>query len=141
MKRFRHFIEKCIVWPVEFGKRVTGLDTYVFEMGFVFVVLAIVALISHKGYVEWIGVFAVFFTFGHMSVAETLREQEEARAHKGDPVTVECYGKLETYYFLKEGCWFVYFLLLGAWSALAGCVLFLFYGPWRKLWRKYHPLP
>jgi hypothetical protein len=36
--------------------------------------------------------------------------------------------------------WFVYFILLGAWSALAGVIVFLLYTPWRNYYRKYHPI-
>lgn len=132
--------EQALVRLVEIVKARTGKKTYVIELVVVFLILALVALASGKGIIEWIGVFAVFFTFAHMSVADRLREREEARANKGEEVMVECFYKLDRYYLLKEVCWFAYFLLLGAWSALAGVIVFLLYGPWRRLWRKHHPL-
>lgn len=140
MKSAAYSAGKMLVFPAESFKRVTGLRTYWFEYVVALAVLVPVAALSGKGLVEWVGVAAVFFGFAHMSVAERLQEQEALRARQGEAVRVECYPKLSRYYFLKEISWFLYFLALGAWSALAGVVLFLLYGPWRRLWRTYHPL-
>jgi hypothetical protein len=140
MESLKHSAGKILVLPAECFKRGTGLQTYWFEYAVTLTVLVSVAALSGKGIVEWIGVAAVFFGFAHMSVADRLREREERRARDGEVVHVLCYPKLGRYYVLKEICWFAYFLLLGAWSALAGVVLFLLYGPWRTLWRTYHPL-
>lgn len=134
------FFERIPVRFNEWLKKVFKLRTYKIELITVFAVLAITAIVSGKGVVEWIGVAAVFFSFAHMSVADRLREREEARKDKGEPVMVECFYKLDRYFMLKEICWFAYFLLLGAWSALAGVFLFLLYPLWRRVWRKYHPL-
>ena len=80
--------------------------------------------------VEWLGGLAVFFTFMHASVSFRLSEAEERRT----VAQVECFRKAQYYFLLKETCWFTYFLLIGAWSALVGVVVFLVY----PLWRKYH---
>jgi len=125
---------------IEKMKKFFKCQTYHIEIAFVFILLSLIAIISKKGVVEWLGVFAVLLTFGHLSVADRLREQEERREKNKEPVSVSCYKKLDHYYFSKEALWFVYFSLLGAWSAVAGIVIFLIYKPWRKLWRKYHSL-
>lgn len=125
---------------VEWMKVKFKIQTYIIEYIVVSVVLITTAIISEKGLVEWIGVAAVFLTFGHASIAERLREREELRHLKRSPVEVHCYWKLSYYFYAKETLWFVYFILLGAWSALAGVVLFLLYTPWRKYYRKWHPI-
>jgi hypothetical protein len=125
---------------VEWIKRTFKVQTYVIEYVFVGIILIAVAIIAKKGIIEWIGVVAVFLTFGHASIAERLREREELRHLKRSPVEVHCYWKLPYYFYAKETLWFVYFILLGAWSALAGVMLFLAYTPWRNYYRKWHPV-
>jgi hypothetical protein len=117
-----------------------GLRTYHFELGFALVFLSSVAALSGKGAVEWIGVFAVFFTFAHATVADRLAEIQAKEFRETKQATIECYYKLERYFYLKEALWFVYFLLLGAWSAIAGVFLFLLYPVWRKWVRASYPL-
>jgi hypothetical protein len=117
---------------------VAHLKTYQLEQIFVGLVLIIAALITRRGLIEWVGVVAVFLNFGHVSVADRLREAEELRQQRKDPVSVECYKKLDHYYFSKEIFWLLYFVLLGAWSALVGVGLFLLYTPWRRMYRTYH---
>ena len=117
---------------------VAHLKTYQREQVFVGLVLIIAALITQRGLIEWVGVVAVFLNFGHVSVADRLREAEELRQQRKDPVSVECYKKLDHYYFSKEIFWLLYFVLLGAWSALVGVGLFLLYTPWRRMYRRYH---
>lgn len=117
---------------------VAHLKTYQLEQVFVGLVLIIAALITQRGLIEWVGVVAVFLNFGHVSVADRLREAEELRQQHKDLVSVECYKKLDHYYFSKEIFWLLYFVLLGAWSALVGVGLFLLYTPWRRMYRTYH---
>ena len=125
------------VYIVENLKRIFKCKTYHIENAFVFIMLVLVALISHGGYVEYIGVAAVFFTFNHAGIAERLREVEDARQkHNDNKYKVECYRKLEKYFYAKEAMWLLYFVILGAWSALVGVGIFLIYQPWRSLWRK-----
>ncbi len=114
--------------------------TWVYEFLVVLVVLVLVALITKKGLIEWLGVFAVLVTFGHTQIADRLREREAFRYKIDKIVEVECYWKLNWYFYIKETLWFVYFVLLGAYSALAGVFIFLLYPIWRKWWRKKHPL-
>lgn len=73
---------------------------------------------------------AVFLTFCHMSVGSRLEEAQD----RTDQKTVECYRKLTYYLVAKESLWLVAFLLLQAWTAIAGIPLFLFYPAWRRLY-------
>lgn len=114
--------------------------TWMVEFVVVLVVLCAIALITQKGYIEWVGVFAVIVTFGHTQIADRLREREQKRYHKENKGDVECYWKLDYYFYTKEILWFVYFIVLGAWSAIAGVVLFLLYPLWRRFYRKKYPL-
>lgn len=114
--------------------------TYQVEGGIVLVALITVALITNKGPVEYFGVAAVFFTFMHATIAEYMREAEARREAETSEVITACHKKLPYYFYAKELCWFCYFFLLGANSALVGVVVFLLYQPWRRLWRKYHPI-
>lgn len=133
-----------LVRIVETLKRRFGLKTWHVESAFVFLCLATVAAgriaITGHGWVEWIGVLAVWGTFQHASVANRLEEKEARRAAQTGTPEVECYEKLARYFYLKEIAWFVYFVLIGAYSALVGVFVFLAYGHWRKAWRKYHPV-
>lgn len=114
--------------------------TYQWEAIMVSIILIITGLLSDKGWVEWIGVLAVFFTFMHASVAERLAESEGHRKTMGEDIYVDCYYKLPKYFYLKEICFFFYFSLMGAWSAVAGVFIFLAYPIWRKAWRKRFPI-
>lgn len=104
------------------------------------IILVSVAVIAHKGIIEWVGVFAVLLTFGHAQIADRLREREAHRYNIDQNSKVECYWKLNYYFYAKEILWFIYFLYLGAWSALVGVVLFLLYPLWRNWWRTRYPL-
>jgi len=106
--------------------------TWHVEAVFVAAALSLVAYLSGKGPIEWIGTAAVFTTWLHASVADRLAEGPAAERSG-----VECAWKLVPYYYTKEILWCVYFTWLGAWSALAGCALFIGYGLWRKAWRRY----
>lgn len=109
----------------------TGWRTWQLEACFVALVLSAVALVSRKGAIEWLGVAAVLITWMHASVADRLAAQ---------PHAVECHAWARRYWIAKECLWFVYFAWLGAWSALAGVVLFLAYTQWREAWRARHAI-
>ncbi len=117
-------------------KKIFHVKTYIIEYVFVGIILSTIALISGKGIVEWVGVLAVLINFGHTQIADRLKEKEEKRFHNNEVVSVDCYWKLNYYFYAKELCWFLYFFLIGAWSALAGVFIFLLYPLWRKTWRK-----
>lgn len=121
-------------------KDLLHLRTYHIELGFALVCLSLIAILSGKGWVEWIGVAAVYFTFAHTTVADRLAEAQAKEIKEKNKATVECFHKLEKYFYAKEICWCVYFFILGAWSALAGVFLFMVYPFWRKWWRRHKPL-
>lgn len=129
-----------IIRLMEYIKTRFNIQTYILEYVFVAIILIAVALFSGKGGIEWVGVLAVFLTFGHASIAERLREREELKHIQKDSIEVHCYYKLPYYFYAKEACWLIYFVWLGAYSALAGVGLFLIYTPWRKYYRKWHPI-
>lgn len=132
--------QPLIVRGIENAKKRFGLRTYHFELTFTLLFLTCVAVLSNKGLVEWIGVLAVYFTFAHATVGDRLAEVQAKEHKEQGKATIECYHKLSTYFYLKEICWFGYFVILGAWSAIAGVFLFLLYPLWRKWWRKYQPV-
>lgn len=82
---------------------------------------------------------AVMGAFAHMSVGARLEEAQD----RTDQKTVACYRKLTYYLVAKELLWLVAFLLLQAWTAIAGIPLFLFYPAWRRLYLRLQaqPLP
>jgi hypothetical protein len=125
---------------IEWIKKRFKIQTFIIEYLFIGAILTAVAIISEKGWVEWIGVVAVFLTFGHASIAERLREREALRHLARTPLEVACYWKLPYYFYAKEILWLAYFIFIGAWSAIAGVIVFLIYGPWRSYYRKWHPV-
>ncbi len=115
----------------------THLDTWQIEALAVAGVLITTALLSHKGLIEFLGVGAVFFSWMHASVANSLQEAQQAKVRQNIPVEVECHRWLSRYFYIKEIFWCAYFFWLGAWSALAGVFIFLFYQFWKKIWWEY----
>lgn len=90
-------------------------------------------------YAELIGALAVVLTFAHVQVADRLAERAAADEWVGVQ-TVECHRWARRYLLGKEICWLLYFVALGAWSALVGVGVFLFYPFWRSYYRKWRPL-
>lgn len=131
---------KNIVFVFTYVKNILGVQTYILESIFVLLILILTALLAGKDWLEWIAVLAVFFTFSHASVANRMEEKEELKAKKGQKIDVSCYKMSSRYFFLKESLWFLYFFLAGSYSALAGVIVFLFYGWWRKTYRTYNKL-
>jgi hypothetical protein len=139
MERF----ELTLVRGVESLKRIFHCHTWQVEQMFVFLVLASVAItrlvVTGHGWVEWLGVFAVSFTAQHASVAKDMEYRERRRVEKGGKAEVHCYAWLQRYFYLKESFWLAYFLIVEAYSALAGVAIFLFLGWWWKVWQKHRP--
>jgi hypothetical protein len=114
-----------------------------------FVILAAVPFIAGAPWTEWLGVFAVWFSFHHATVADRLSEAERfrelERPNKLDIAPpgwldhldhrVHCWRKERHYFILKEVFWLAYFVALEAWSALVGVILFLGYRGWRSYYR------
>ena len=109
--------------------------TWQIEAGFVFICLLTVLIFTHKNWHEYLGSLAVMATFLHGQVADRLAYSQSLKKQSDVP----CYKWLWRYYLTKEIAWVAYFVLLEAWSALFGAVLFLVYPLWRKLYHSYHP--
>ncbi len=139
MKKEIPILIKIFLALKNFCRKFFFCKTWHLEQTFVAIILSTVALITKKGAVEWMGVGAVYLTFGHIVIAERLREAEASRAERQEKILVECYKKLDWYYYGKETFWLFYFILLLAYSALVGIFVFLLYRPWRKYYRKYVP--
>lgn len=118
-------------------KSKTNLHVWQIEATIVAFVLLSAAYISNKGMIELLGVGAVFFSWMHASVANSLQDAQLARLERLEEVEVSCYQWLARYFYIKEILWCLYFFYLGAWSALAGVFIFLLYQSWRKVWWKY----
>ncbi len=105
----------------------------------VFIILATVTIFTGNNLVEWLGVFAVLFTFGHASVSNSLAEEQHRKFQMTGQVEVECYRWSTRYYVLKESFWLFYFILHQSYAALVGVIVFLLYPLWRKWYRKHYP--
>lgn len=133
-------------------------------------VVAALTASAENHYSEWIGAVAVLLTFAHVQVADRLAETESTRemlrrdalcksqlyehAHEklrpplhvvkaADErywLHVDCHHWARRYLVSKEICWLIYFVMLGAWSALVGVGVFLLYPVWRHYYRKRYPL-
>ena len=101
----------------------------------VFTILATVTIATGNKPLEWVGVFAVLFTFGHAAISNRMAERQ-ARMVTPD---VQCYKWSDRYFIFKEGLWFIYFLFSQSYAALVGVIIFLIYHFWRKLYRKWKP--
>ncbi|HEX2858639.1 MAG TPA: hypothetical protein VHP58_00315 [Alphaproteobacteria bacterium] len=109
------------------------LHMYQLEQAVVFTTLALVAVLHGNTLAEWVGVFAVYFGFNHMSIADML----ERAQHKRTVKEVKCYKKLTYYMWAKEACWLAYFVLLNAYTGLVGVVIFALYPLWRAYYKKH----
>ncbi len=118
-------------------QKLTGMHTWQVESIIVAFVLLTTAYISNKGWIEYLGVCAVFFSWMHASVANSLEEAQRRKYPDATQAEVSCYPKLIKYFYIKELFWCAYFFLLGAWSALAGVFIFLTYQYWRKVWFRF----
>lgn len=100
-------------------------------------ILIAVNLITHHLFsLDALAALAVLLSFGATSISDRLTEQEALRAQP----QVECYRKFILYFLGKEICWFLYFFLTHAYSALVGVCIFLLYPLWRKFYRKRFPI-
>jgi hypothetical protein len=132
-------MEKKIVNAFLGLKETLKVQAWVIESAFVLTILLATAIVSGKGWIEYLAVLAVYFTFKHASVSERLREANEANAKKATAETTSCAHKLQQFFILKEILWVAFFVLSGAWSALAGCGIFFLYAWWRAAYRRHHP--
>lgn len=112
------------------------IRTWNLELAAVATILVIVAIATAGGWIELLGATAVSLSFAHAQVADRLAERDAAREHP----SVTCHRWATRYLVSKETVWCVYFVAHRSWSALAGVALFLAYSPWRRWWRRRHPL-
>jgi hypothetical protein len=105
--------------------------TWQIEAAVVGVSLLMVVVFSGGKSVEYLGAVAVFFTFMHAQVGMYMAD---AQREMPTPA-VQCWRWAQRYFFIKEVLWLGYFVLLHAWSALAGVALFLLYPAWRKYYK------
>lgn len=133
MKPAVHFFEAI--------RKQTGLKAHHVETIFAAAILSLTALISGKGWIEWIGVVGVTMTFEYQVLSTYLREHAEAKKRKGrSDGNANLVREIQVLYYLKELVWIAYFMFLGAYSALVGTILFICYGIWRRQYRKYFPI-
>ena len=114
----------------------TIIKTWQIEACIVFSILVLVNIFTGHEPKEWLGTFAVLFTFLHAQIAERLSEKEAAKLSP----EVNCYHYATRYFLTKEVLWFFYFLLSGTYSALVGVCIFLVYPFWRKWYRGKKPM-
>lgn len=113
------------------------LRTWHIENAVVIAVLLAVWLATGRKPVELLGSVAVFAGFCCSSISDRMVEREARRSRP----SVECFRLFWWFFVVKEIAWAAYFTIQGAWSALVGCGVFAAYPVWRKLWRRWHPLP
>lgn len=112
------------------------LRTWHVESAVVLAALSLTALVAGGAPLQWLGVLAVWLSFGHAQIADRMAEREAAR-----PVpSVHCYRKATAFYVGKELAWVTLFLASHAYAAVVGSILFLAYPAWRRLWRRLHPI-
>lgn len=118
-----------------------GPKAHYVETAIVFFIIAVTALISGKGWVEWVGVLGVTFTFEYQVLSTYLREHAEAKKKRGlHGKSDGFYKEIQILYYAKELIWVLYFIVLGAYSAIVGTIVFILYGAWRRMYRQEFPL-
>lgn len=79
--------------------------------------------------VNWLAAAAVLGSFLQANVGFRMAEAQEA----SPAPSVHCHAWSSRYWVAKELLWFLVFLLSGAYSAIAGNVLFLLWPAWRRI--------
>lgn len=128
---------KLVAFVEQIEKLSPKLHVFHIEDVFVAAILIINVLILNGNYIEWIGALAVFIGFKHTVVAFRLEDVVEKRETHGD-TAFNSHGYQTQYFYGKEILWFIYFILLGAWSGLVGVVIYLLYPLWHGVRVKYH---
>lgn len=109
------------------------VNRYTWQIEASAVASVLLAVLAVKGFswTELAGSAAVFVTFMHAQVADRLADSQADM----EMPSVECWRWARRYFVGKEALWFVYFLAMKAWAALAGVLIFLLYPYWRKVYR------
>lgn len=111
------------------------MRTWQIELAVVASILLAVFVLAGKSSVELIGSLAVLFTFATAQVATRFSEAVAEYEVKHGVTIVTCHAWYNRYFLAKEFLWLLYFVLLGAWSALVGVFVFLVYPAWRTWYR------
>lgn len=107
------------------------LKTWHFEYAFVIIILSSITYLFANNINNWIATLAVCITFGYSQISDRLIERQQALTRPD----VECYWKLNYYFWAKEIIWVILFIKLESYAALGGCLLFGLYPFWRKFYR------
>lgn len=107
------------------------MKTWPVELAVVTMMVVLTAHLSGKGWIEYVGALAVVLTFCYAQVNDRMAEDQERRSKP----SVYCWRWSRRYFVSKEIVWIAYFALQGAWSAIAGAVVFLLYPWWRSYYR------
>lgn len=110
------------------------IKTWQVEFSVVACVVFLSAFLAGGG-LHFLGAVAVLLTFGHVQIADRLKEAQEQLPTP----EVECVWKLNWFLGGKEICWLLLFMLTEQWIAMLSVPLFLGYPFWRSWWRKIHP--
>lgn len=111
------------------------MKTWHYEILVVGVILSLVTLVFQNNKINWLTTMAILFTFNHAQIGDRLQEGQNQLTNPD----VKCYWKLNILFAMKEVVWVVVFLLLHNYAAIVGCILFVLYPVWRKVYRKYYP--
>ena len=101
------------------------------ELILVGIILSITPFL-HKSFWEFLGALAVLFSFAHAQIS--FRYVEKFKTDN----KVDCWKWSQRYFILKEILWVIYFVKLGACSALIGCAVFLLHPIWRTFYLKHY---
>ena len=121
MEKFRNFLRS------EF------FDTYSWqiEAAICGLVLLVTVILTGGAWIEMIGAMAVFFSFMHAQVADSMAQNQQSK----EVPEVHCHAWLGRYFITKELLWLAYFTLSQTWAALAGVFVFLIYPLWRRYYK------
>lgn len=108
------------------------LKTWHYEFFVVIVLLISTTYLFANNIDNWIATLAVAITFGYTQISDRLMERQQIM----ECPDVDCYWKLNYYFWAKELVWIILFIKLNSIAALGGCFIFAVYPLWRKYYRK-----
>jgi hypothetical protein len=107
------------------------MKTWHIEFLIAVVVLVTTTFLFADNLVNWITTVAVCLTFGYTQISDRMMERQKVMENP----TVDCYWKLNYYFWGKEALWITAFILMQNYAALVGCFIFAVYPFWRKFYR------
>lgn len=99
------------------------MKTWKIEAIVILSILLLSLLFKEVSIADILCLLGVWTTFMHGQVADRMQEKQ-ALMIKPD---VECYKWSNRYFFIKEGLWITFFLLIRSYPALIGSVVFFCY--------------